>query len=165
MIWVLLIVAVVAILYFKSKNTNASTSSSQTTTHNSASNNQVPTRLSGIHPDVNSFWHTEEFYARLGEECAKITDNKLSMSLNVQPSGTFSVYCSFIDSARVFFPTLESDLHSNFTGNDSQINSFHYITQKFAEIIQDDAPSAQIDAFDGIDGKSFSVVWNPNGLP
>lgn len=110
------------------------------------------------------FFHTEEFYARLGEECSKITDKELSLSLNVQPSGAFSVYCSFAESAFNFFPTLERNLQSHFTGNDDKINSFHYSNSKFEEIIHDDAPSAQIDTYDGIDGKSFTVIWNPNSI-
>ena len=148
--------------YLHDKNDNRMRKSGDSSSNDDG---QIPTRLKGIHPDADSFWNTEEFYARLGEECSKITDNRFSLSLDVRPGGSFSVLCSFIDSAQVFFPALGSDLQVSFSGNDSQIERFYYTAQKIVEIIQEDAPSAHIKSYEGIDGKSFSVVWNPNNLP
>lgn len=160
MIWVVVVALGIGIVYFMSKKNEKGASTSS-----SGNNQEVPTRLKGIHPNANSFWSTEEFYSRLGEECAKITDNKFVLSLNVKPNGDFSAHCSFTDSAETFFPVLSNDLQSSFYGHDEEIPKFGYTAQRFSEIIQDDAPSAQITHSDDLSGKTFSIVWNPNGLP
>lgn len=172
MIWVLIVAAVLGIAFFLPVNTStndrASSGSSSGASYSNtgaSGNQQIPSRLQGIHPDSTSFWNTEEFYSRLGEECAKITDKKFVLSMSVQANGNFSATCSFIDSARVFFPALGSDLQDDFYGHDDRIMNFGYTAQRFSEIIQDDAPSAQIQYYDDQSGKSFTVVWNPNGLP
>ncbi len=165
MIWILLIAAVIGTIYFFSKLNNNNRSASSNSNANSSANEQIPIRLKGIHPSANSFWDTEEFYSRLGEECSKITDNKFVLYLNVKPNGDFTACCTFIDSAKVFFPALSNDLTDDFSGNDEKISNFGYTAKRFSEIIQEDAPSAHISFRDDLSGKSFNIVWNPDGLP
>ena len=125
-----------------------------------SSSAQIPSRLNGIQPNANSFWGTAEFFVRLGEECARITDNQFLCQFFIKPNGDFS--CDFfdVDSAKVFFPALGSVLQAQFTGNDKQITHPMYNTSKICEIMRDDGPSAQIDGTDYPDGKSISVRWH-----
>ncbi len=121
---------------------------------------QIPSRLNGIHPNSNSFWGTAEFYIRLGEECAKITNNQYVCNFFIKPNGDFS--CNFFDadSAKSFFPALTNDIQSSCDGTDKQITHPMYTSSKICEIMQDDGPSAHISGTDYPDGKSITVSWH-----
>ncbi len=134
-------------------------SSGSSSTH-SSSDTCIPTRLAGIHPSTSSFWNTEEFYVRLGEECARITDKQFVCQFFIKSDGSFS--CDFFDmaSAKNFFPALASEMQNHFNGTDKQIAHPMYTSSKIREIMQNDGPSAQIESVDYPDGKSINVKWN-----
>lgn len=139
---------------------NKKNEKSGSSNNDSNRNSQVPTRLNGIHPNGSSFWGTAEFYVRLGEECAKITDNQFVCQFFIKPNGDFS--CNFfdIDSAKMFFPALANDMQAQFNGTDKQITHPMYTSSKICEIMQNDGPSAQIGGTDYPDGKSIDVRWH-----
>ena len=126
---------------------------------------EIPARLRGIRPDGSAFWDTEEFFARLGEACAEITDNRLTCVLTLRQDGRFSADITFADTARALFPGLAGMVQPTFSGTDTASSAQNQPAYRIAEVIRDDAPSAQIQGADGYDGKTVTLVWNPGGLP
>lgn len=176
MVWVIAIAALLAFLFFGFPGRRNSASSSDSTKGASAgahspsaerasTDEKVPARLRGIHPDPASFWSTEEFFVRLGEACAAITDRKLTCSMDLRPNGDFTVLITFASTAGRFFPALFDDIASWFSGTDPQLTSASCTWQQIRDAVSDDAPTALVETDDGWDRKSVIIVWNPSGMP
>ena len=115
MIWVIVIIILGIIIYDWFTSPHKGKQSIKYTQSSSQSNNniQIPSRLIGISPNINSFWNTAEFFVRLGEECAKKSDNNFVCSFFIRPDGEFSCMFYDIDSAKEFFPSLEKNLNGS----------------------------------------------------
>lgn len=122
----------------------------------------IPARMTGIHPDASSFWNTVDFYVRLGDACAEITDNPFSLSIELNANAAFS--CSFFDieSARAFFPALKKYLESStFAGRDNGSLSRSMTGEKICSMIRSDSPGARVSLFPDARGMvCINVNWN-----